>query len=134
MPNRIGQPQGQPTPQREPSPPAAQAALQRAVAALAPTAQPRTVAHANGLTFKVIDGDSNFARVARNVRQLVMADGSTWTVGLPIGWRGTEAAWQPTETPEQAAARIATYGESMARRDRRQLGLHITTPRPAVTR
>lgn len=85
---------------------------------------PATVAHANGLTFKVIDGNSNYARVARNVRQLVMADGSEWTVGLPVGWRGIEAAWRSTETPEQTAARIHTYGQSEARRDRRQLGLN----------
>ncbi|MGW0837513.1 hypothetical protein [Streptomyces prunicolor] len=84
---------------------------------------PSQVAHANGLTFKVINGASNHARTARNVRQLVMADGSTWTVGLPIGWRGTEAAWQNTETPDETSARIAAYGASMARRDRRQLGL-----------
>lgn len=94
---------------------------------------PTTVAHANGLTFKVIDGAGNFARVARNVRQLVMADGSVWTVGLPIGWRGQEAAWHTTETPEQAAARIHTYGASMARRDRRQLGLRTTGRATAVT-
>ena len=93
---------------------------------------PKTVAHTNGLTFKVIDGNSNFARVARNVRQLTMADGSTWTVGLPIGWRGTEAAWHTTETPAQAAARIHAYGESIARRDRIQLGLR-TARTTAVT-
>lgn len=93
---------------------------------------PKTVAHANGLTFKVIDGSSNFARVARNVRQLTMADGSTWTVGLPIGWRGIEAAWHTTETPEQAAARIHAYGASTARRDRIQLGLQLAK-RTAVT-
>ena len=86
---------------------------------------PATVAHANGLTFKVIDGSSNFARIARNVRQLTMADGSVWTVGLPIGWRGIEAAWHATETPEETAARTAVYGESIRRRDRIQVGLHI---------
>jgi hypothetical protein len=94
-------------------------------------ATPATVVHANGLTFRVIDGNSNFARVARNVRTLAMADGSTWTVGLPIGWRGQEAAWQPVETAEQEAARISAYGASIQRRDRRQLGLNIA---PAVTR
>ena len=93
---------------------------------------PKTVAHANGLTFKVIDGDSNYARVARNIRQLTMADGTVWTVGLPIGWRGTEAAWKNTETPEQAAARIHAYGTSIARRDRIQLGLR-TARTTAVT-
>ena len=93
---------------------------------------PKTGAHANRLTFNVIDGSSNFARVARNVRQLTMADGSTWTVGLPIGWRGIEAAWHTTETPEQAAARIHAYGASTARRDRIQLGLQLAK-RTAVT-
>lgn len=85
--------------------------------------KPSTVAHANGLTFKVIDGSSNHARVARNVRQLTMADGTVWTVGLPIGWRGIEAAWHTTETPEETATRIAAYGASTRRRDRIQLGL-----------
>jgi hypothetical protein len=92
----------------------------------APLPTPATVAHANGLTFKVINGNSNYARVARNVRQLTMADGSEWTVGLPIGWRGIEAAWHAIETPEQAAARIHAYGESTARRDRLTLGLRAT--------
>lgn len=96
---------------------------------------PKTVAHANGLTFKVIDGDSNHARVARNIRQLTMADGTVWTVGLPIGWRGIEAAWHTTETPEETATRIAAYGASTRRRDRIQLGLHIAAnplPRQAA--
>ena len=96
---------------------------------------PETVAHANGLTFKVIGGDSNFARVARNVRQLTMADGTVWTVGLPIGWRGIEAAWHAAGTPEETAARIHAYGASTARRDRIQLGLRIAAhplPRQAV--
>jgi len=92
---------------------------------------PKTVAHATGLTFQVIDGGSNHARTARNTRQLVMADGSTWTVGLPIGWRGVEATWQNTETPDQVSARTALYGASIARRDRRTLGLR--NARRAVT-
>lgn len=67
---------------------------------------PGEVRHANGLAFKVIDGSSPYARIARNVRQLVMADGSEWTVGAPVGWFGIEAAWrpapdQPASTPEQ---------------------------------
>lgn len=84
---------------------------------------PATVAHANGLTFKVIDGSSTSARTARNTRQLVMADGTTWTVGLPIGWRGHEAAWHNTETKQERLDRIHRYGESIRRRDRIQLGL-----------
>jgi hypothetical protein len=94
---------------------------------------PETVTHTNGLTFKVVDGNSPFARAARNIRQLTMADGTVWTVGLPIGWRGREAAWRDPETPEDRAARIHLYGESIARRDRIQLGLRIVTPRPAAT-
>ncbi|MFE7972985.1 hypothetical protein [Streptomyces shenzhenensis] len=95
-------------------------------------AQPLTVAHTNGLTFKVIDGNTPHARTARNVRQLTMADGTVWTVGQPIGWRGQQAAWQPSETPQEHAARIALYGESIRRRDRTQLGLR-TARTTAVT-
>lgn len=87
---------------------------------------PETVAHANGLEFRIIDGNSPYARVARSVRQLVMADGTEWTVGAPIGWRGTEAAWKPTETPEQATARIHTYGKSFRRVDRLTIGPYMT--------
>ncbi|MEU8537128.1 hypothetical protein [Streptomyces parvulus] len=95
-------------------------------------AQPLTITHATGLTFKVIDGNSTLARIARNVRQLPMADGTTWTVGAPVGWHGAEAAWQTTETPQEHAARTARYGESIGRRDRIQLGLR-TARRTAVT-
>lgn len=88
-----------------------------------------TVTHPNGATFKVIPADSHDARIARNIRTLTMADGTTWTVGSPIGWRGIEAAWQTVPlTDDEQAARQATlreYGESMARRDRRQVGLHL---------
>ena len=94
---------------------------------------PATISHANGLQFRIIDGNSPFARVARNVRQLVMADGTEWTVGLPIGWRGQQAAWIDPETEEERSARIQRYGASMARRDRIQLGLRIATDRPAAT-
>jgi hypothetical protein len=39
--------------------------------------------------------------MARDVRQLTMADGSVWTVGAPIGWRGVAAAWQhPVQTDD----------------------------------
>ncbi|MFJ6720540.1 hypothetical protein [Streptomyces sp. NPDC091259] len=54
----------------------------------------QTVTHANGLKFRVIDANSYDARIARDVRPLVMADGSTWTVGSPVGWRGVCAAWK----------------------------------------
>ncbi|WP_042170136.1 hypothetical protein [Streptomyces sp. NBRC 110035] len=60
--------------------------------------KPRTVRHANGLTFRVIPAGSYTARIARDVRQLTMADGTTWTVGLPVGWHGVAAAWQPAVT------------------------------------
>lgn len=60
---------------------------------------PRTVRHANGLEFKVIPADSPFARIARSIRQLEMADGTVWTVGAPIGWHGAGAAWR-TEPPQ----------------------------------
>lgn len=90
--------------------------------------QNTTVTHTNGLTFKVIPTDSPFAHTARNTRQLTMADGTVWTVGYPIGWRGVEAAWQSPTAADQAAhrARIHSYGESARRRDRRQLGINIT--------
>jgi hypothetical protein len=35
--------------------------------------------------------------MARDVRELTMEDGTVWTVGLPVGWRGVEAAWQADE-------------------------------------
>ncbi|ODA75571.1 hypothetical protein [Streptomyces sp. AVP053U2] len=54
----------------------------------------RTVRHPNGLEFRVIDADSYTARMARDVHAVTMADGTVWTVGAPIGWRGTSAAWQ----------------------------------------
>lgn len=63
----------------------------------APAGDPEVVVHENGLTFRVIPADSPFARIARNVRQLKMADGTVWTVGAPIGWDGIEAAWHPQE-------------------------------------
>lgn len=55
---------------------------------------PNAVTHANGLEFRVLPADSPYARIARNVRQLEMADGTVWTVGIPVGWRGIEAAWK----------------------------------------
>jgi hypothetical protein len=90
---------------------------------------PRTVRHANGLEFRVIPADSYDARIARDVRPLTMADGTVWTVGAPVGWHGTPAAWQTPTPTAQAARKTARheYGESMARRDRRQLGLHISS-------
>ncbi|MFJ5176688.1 hypothetical protein ACIP68_22985 [Streptomyces griseoviridis] len=90
------------------------------------------VTHASGLTFKVIPGTSPLARVARGVRQLTMTDGTEWTVGTPVGWRGISAAWQNPETPDARAARISLYGESIQRRDRTQLGLR-STRRPEAT-
>ncbi|MEV6803165.1 hypothetical protein [Streptomyces sp. NPDC051132] len=58
-----------------------------------PAAEPREVAHANGLTFKVVPTDSYDARMARDVRPLTMADGSTWTVGTRGA--GSTIAWRP---------------------------------------
>ncbi|WP_405695236.1 hypothetical protein OHA99_09320 [Streptomyces coelicoflavus] len=63
--------------------------------AAAPQADRPTVRHANGLEFRVIDAGSYTARMARDVHQVTMADGRVWTVGQPIGWYGTPAAWQP---------------------------------------
>lgn len=60
---------------------------------------PDTVRHANGLEFRVIPADSYDARMARDVRQLTMADGTVWTVGAPIGWHGVAAAWRPADEP-----------------------------------
>lgn len=91
------------------------------------TPTPECVTHTTGLTFTVISGDSPRVRLARGVRQLQMTDGTTWTVGCPIGWHGREAAWHSTETPAHVAARRATYGESIRRRDRIQLGLQLHT-------
>ncbi|MFF5972239.1 hypothetical protein ACFY7C_12040 [Streptomyces sp. NPDC012769] len=58
-----------------------------------------TVTHPNGLVFRVIPADSYTARMTRDRRQLVMTDGQTWTVGQPVGWHGTAAAWLTTEAP-----------------------------------
>ncbi|MDT0387842.1 hypothetical protein [Streptomyces dubilierae] len=55
---------------------------------------PREVHHVNGLAFRVITASSYTARMARDVRQLPMADGTVWTVGSPIGWHDVAAAWQ----------------------------------------
>lgn len=57
------------------------------------------VRHANGLEFRVIPADSYTARMARDIRQLTMADGTVWTVGAPIGWHGVAAAWRPAVEP-----------------------------------
>ncbi|MFF4933549.1 hypothetical protein ACFY2H_32350 [Streptomyces griseofuscus] len=95
-------------------------------------ALPRTVTHASGLTFKVIPGDSHFARVARGIRKLTMADGTEWTVGTPVGWRGMPAAWQEHETPQERDTRLHLYGESIRRRDRIQFGLRIESGRRLV--
>ena len=57
---------------------------------------PRTIRHANGLEFNVIPADSYDARIARDVRQLTMADGTKWTVGTLGG--GSAIAWQPAVT------------------------------------
>jgi hypothetical protein len=56
-----------------------------------------TVTHPNGLVFRVIPADSYTARMSRDRRQLVMTDGQTWTVGQPVGWHGTPAAWRTEE-------------------------------------
>ncbi|MFD8521035.1 DUF6907 domain-containing protein [Streptomyces capillispiralis] len=53
----------------------------------------RTVRHANGLEFTVIPADSYDARMARDVRELTMEDGSVWTVGTRGA--GSTFAWQP---------------------------------------
>ncbi|MEU0587249.1 hypothetical protein [Streptomyces sp. NPDC006132] len=54
---------------------------------------PRTVRHTNGLTFTVIPADSYEARMARDVRQLTMEDGTVWTVGTRGS--GSTIAWRP---------------------------------------
>ena len=56
--------------------------------------EPRMVRHANGLTFKVIPADSYDARIARDVRELTMDDGTVWTVGTCGA--GSTFAWRPT--------------------------------------
>lgn len=60
-----------------------------------PQPTPRVVHHANGLAFRVIDPDSYTARMARDVHPVTMTDGTVWTVGQPVGWHGTSAAWRP---------------------------------------
>lgn len=59
--------------------------------------EPRTVRHANGQTFTVIPADSYEARMARDVRQLTMEDGTVWTVGTRGA--GSTIAWQPADEP-----------------------------------
>ncbi|MEU8531575.1 hypothetical protein [Streptomyces parvulus] len=58
-------------------------------------ATPTEVHHANGATYKVIEASSYTARMARDVHDVTMADGTVWKTGQPIGWHGTPAAWQP---------------------------------------
>ncbi|WP_282698030.1 hypothetical protein [Streptomyces sp. CC208A] len=58
---------------------------------------PPTITHPSGLVFRVISADSYTARMSRDQHQLVMDDGRTWTVGQPIGWHGTAAAWRADE-------------------------------------
>ncbi|MFF9758595.1 hypothetical protein ACF1G4_03340 [Streptomyces caelestis] len=58
------------------------------------------ISHANDLTFTIVAADSFTARMARDVRQLTMADGTTWTVG-PRGY-GSTFAWQPPAAADDA--------------------------------
>ncbi|MEU8537541.1 hypothetical protein [Streptomyces parvulus] len=62
--------------------------------AAVPQADRLTVRHANGLEYRVIDASSYTARMARGIHDVTMDDGSVWTVGQPIGWHGTPAAWR----------------------------------------
>ncbi|MFC7892706.1 hypothetical protein [Streptomyces sp. NPDC057381] len=57
-------------------------------------AEPAEVRHANGNEYRVIDAGSYTARMARDVHDVTMADGTVWTVGQPIGWHGVPAAWR----------------------------------------
>lgn len=59
--------------------------------------EPRTVRHANGTTFTVIPADSYDARMARDVRQLAMDDGTVWAVGTRGA--GSAIAWRPADEP-----------------------------------
>ncbi|MFE2555998.1 hypothetical protein ACFXGT_08170 [Streptomyces sp. NPDC059352] len=72
---------------------------------------PTTVTHPNGLVFRVIPAASYTARTSRDVRNVVMSDGNTWTVGQPIGWYGTPAAWRTTEGPALANRTRPTAAE-----------------------
>lgn len=63
--------------------------------------QPRIVRHANGLEFTVIPADSYDARMARDVRELTMDDGSVWTVGTRGA--GSAYAWQPQDNETERA-------------------------------
>ncbi|MGW0495025.1 hypothetical protein ACWD0Z_06175 [Streptomyces sp. NPDC003007] len=61
--------------------------------------EPRTVRHANGQTFTVIPADSYEARMARDVRQLTMEDGTVWTVGTRGA--GSTIAWRPAHGDDE---------------------------------
>ncbi|MEY9489041.1 hypothetical protein RKD26_004835 [Streptomyces calvus] len=61
----------------------------------------RTVRHVSGLTFTVIPADSYDARMARDVRELTMDDGSVWTVGTRGA--GSAVAWQPARAVRSQA-------------------------------
>jgi hypothetical protein len=59
------------------------------------------IAHTNGLTFTIVPADSFTARLARDVRQLAMADGTVWTVGTR-GY-GSTFAWQPPQQTDDGS-------------------------------
>ncbi|ODA69537.1 hypothetical protein [Streptomyces sp. AVP053U2] len=60
------------------------------------------ITHANGLTFTIVSADSYTARIARDVRQLAMDDGTVWTVGTRGA--GNTIAWQPAEQTHDAGS------------------------------
>ncbi|MFJ6293223.1 hypothetical protein ACIQJX_07665 [Streptomyces griseoviridis] len=60
----------------------------------------RIVRHANGNEYRVVDAASYTARMSRDIHQVTMTDGTAWTVGQPIGWYGTPAAWKANEAQQ----------------------------------
>ncbi|GGV86808.1 hypothetical protein GCM10010294_67910 [Streptomyces griseoloalbus] len=75
----------------------------------AETSEPHTVRHANGLAFTVIPADSYTARMARDVRQLTMDDGTVWTVGTRGA--GSTIAWRPAAAEPPALRCPAAHPE-----------------------
>lgn len=66
-------------------------------------AEPGIVRHANGAEYRVVEAGSYTARMARDIHDVTMADGTVWTTGLPIGWHGTPAAWRTSNTSQADA-------------------------------
>ncbi|MBL3670253.1 hypothetical protein JL475_30615 [Streptomyces sp. M2CJ-2] len=84
---------------------------------------PREVRHANGLTFTVIPADSYDARMARDVRELTMEDGSVWTVGTRGA--GSTFAWRPADEPPAPRCPTPHHDEYRVRKAREELATPV---------